>query len=185
MRRFRHRTSLARNGVVLENAYCNPPLCAPWRFSRLSGRLPSFIGSCDNAAEFPSSLQTRPAMCGPGVDESIAKEAFSRRGPAASLRGTFAERPSAGRFRLDPGRSRQAGIRTILSPWRKSTFCWTNIPGLVAGAATACRPGRPWIRPAWRMWQTNWKRSKAQVSGSDTDGFDPRQILRENSICFL
>ncbi|CAO3426884.1 choline-sulfatase [Azospirillum doebereinerae] len=49
---------LAAEGVVFENAYCNYPLCAPSRFSLLSGRLPSSIGAYDNAAEFASSVPT-------------------------------------------------------------------------------------------------------------------------------
>jgi len=49
---------LAGNGVVFENAYCNTPICAPSRFSMLSGQLASRIGAYDNAAEFPSSVPT-------------------------------------------------------------------------------------------------------------------------------
>ncbi|GIK98100.1 MAG: choline-sulfatase [Alphaproteobacteria bacterium] len=50
--------SLAEHGVTFENAYCNFPICAPSRFSMLSGQLPSRIGAYDNAAEFPSSVPT-------------------------------------------------------------------------------------------------------------------------------
>ncbi len=50
--------ALAADGVVFDNAYCNFPLCAPSRFSMLSGQLPSRIGAYDNAAEFPSSIPT-------------------------------------------------------------------------------------------------------------------------------
>ncbi|MDH3693039.1 MAG: choline-sulfatase [Gammaproteobacteria bacterium] len=50
--------SLAEQGVVFENAYCNFPLCAPSRFSMLSGQLCSKIGAYDNAAEFPASIPT-------------------------------------------------------------------------------------------------------------------------------
>ena len=49
---------LGRDGVVFENAYCNYPICAPARFSFMSGRLPSRIGSYDNACEFPSEVPT-------------------------------------------------------------------------------------------------------------------------------
>ncbi len=49
---------LAGRGVVFENAYCNSPLCAPSRFSMMSGRLPSRIGAYDNACEFPASVPT-------------------------------------------------------------------------------------------------------------------------------
>jgi len=50
--------ALAARGTVFENAYCNYPLCAPARFSLMSGRLPSVIGAYDNAAEFPASIPT-------------------------------------------------------------------------------------------------------------------------------
>ena len=53
-----HLDRLAEQGVVFENAYCNFPLCAPARFSMLSGRLPSRIGAFDNAVEFPASTPT-------------------------------------------------------------------------------------------------------------------------------
>ncbi len=53
-----HLDALAERGVVFENAYCNYPLCAPSRFSFMSGRLPSRIGAFDNGAEFPASIPT-------------------------------------------------------------------------------------------------------------------------------
>ncbi len=49
---------LAGRGVVFEQAYCNYPLCAPSRFSMLSGLLPTNAGAFDNGAEFPASLPT-------------------------------------------------------------------------------------------------------------------------------
>ena len=49
---------VAAEGVVFEDAYCNSPLCAPSRFSMMSGRLPSRIGAYDNAAGFPSDIPT-------------------------------------------------------------------------------------------------------------------------------
>ncbi len=49
---------LAAEGVVFDSAYCNSPLCAPSRFSMLSGRLPSRIGAYDNACEFPADQPT-------------------------------------------------------------------------------------------------------------------------------
>jgi choline-sulfatase len=49
---------LAAEGVVFERAYCNSPICAPSRFSMLSGRYPTTIGAFDNAAEFPASTPT-------------------------------------------------------------------------------------------------------------------------------
>jgi choline-sulfatase len=50
--------ALAESGVVFDSFYCNSPLCAPSRFSFLSGRQVSAIGAYDNAAEFPSQVPT-------------------------------------------------------------------------------------------------------------------------------
>jgi choline-sulfatase len=49
---------LARNGTVLENAYCNSPLCVPSRTSMFTGRLPAPIESYDNASEFAARRPT-------------------------------------------------------------------------------------------------------------------------------
>lgn len=49
---------LAERGVVFDAAYCNSPLCAPSRFSLVSGQLPSKIGAYDNAADFPADVPT-------------------------------------------------------------------------------------------------------------------------------
>lgn len=51
-------TRLASRGVVFDNSYCNYPLCAPSRFSMLTGQNCSTIGAYDNGAEFPASLPT-------------------------------------------------------------------------------------------------------------------------------
>ncbi|MEO7742038.1 MAG: choline-sulfatase, partial [Usitatibacter sp.] len=51
-------SKLAETGVVFDAAYCNSPICAPSRFSMLSGRQPTEIGAYDNAAEFPASIPT-------------------------------------------------------------------------------------------------------------------------------
>ncbi len=53
-----HLSELAANGVVFENAYCNSPLCAPSRFSMMSGQMPSRIGAYDNAALFSAGTPT-------------------------------------------------------------------------------------------------------------------------------
>lgn len=50
--------ALAEAGAVFDSAYCNSPLCAPSRFSMLSGQYCSRIGAYDNAAEFPSDIPT-------------------------------------------------------------------------------------------------------------------------------
>jgi choline-sulfatase len=53
-----HLSRLAAGGVVFESAYCNSPLCAPSRFSMVSGQLPSNIGAYDNAADFAADVPT-------------------------------------------------------------------------------------------------------------------------------
>ncbi len=53
-----HITQLAEAGAQFDAAYCNFPLCAPSRFSMMTGQLPSRIRAFDNAAEFPSELPT-------------------------------------------------------------------------------------------------------------------------------
>ena len=53
-----HMAKLAAEGVIFDAAYCNSPICAPSRFSMLSGRLPTAIGAFDNAAEFAASIPT-------------------------------------------------------------------------------------------------------------------------------
>ncbi len=49
---------LAGEGVVFTSAYCASPLCAPSRFSMLTGQLCSKIGAYDNASELASSVPT-------------------------------------------------------------------------------------------------------------------------------
>ena len=53
-----HIDELAAAGVVFDSFYCNSPLCAPSRYSFLSGRQVSAIGAYDNAAEFPAQVPT-------------------------------------------------------------------------------------------------------------------------------
>ncbi|WP_278387816.1 choline-sulfatase [Pseudomonas oryzihabitans] len=49
---------LAEQAVVFDSAYCNSPLCAPSRFTLVSGQLPSKIGAYDNAADFAADIPT-------------------------------------------------------------------------------------------------------------------------------
>ena len=49
---------LASEGVVFDSAYCNSPLCAPSRFTMVTGLLPSKIGGYDNASELKSEVPT-------------------------------------------------------------------------------------------------------------------------------
>ena len=53
-----HISRLAERSVVFDSAYCNFPICAPSRFSLLSGRLPHAIDAFDNASEFAASTPT-------------------------------------------------------------------------------------------------------------------------------
>lgn len=50
--------SLAERGARFDAFYCHSPLCAPARFTMMSGRSVSSIGAWDNAAEFPASVPT-------------------------------------------------------------------------------------------------------------------------------
>ena len=56
--RMPHLARLAKDGVVFDSAYCNSPLCAPSRFSLVSGQLPSKIGGYDNAADLAADIPT-------------------------------------------------------------------------------------------------------------------------------
>ena len=49
---------LAETGTTFKNAYSNNPVCAPSRFSMMSGQLSSRIGAFDNGSEFPAAVPT-------------------------------------------------------------------------------------------------------------------------------
>lgn len=53
-----HLDALAARGMRFDAAYCNSPLCAPSRFSFMSGQLISRIAAYDNASEFRASVPT-------------------------------------------------------------------------------------------------------------------------------
>jgi choline-sulfatase len=53
-----HLQALASRGTVFRKAYCNFPICAPSRYSTLSGRLPHSLDAFDNAAEFSAATPT-------------------------------------------------------------------------------------------------------------------------------
>jgi choline-sulfatase len=53
-----HMDRLAERGMRFDSAYCNAPLCAPSRFSFMSGQLVTRIAAYDNASEFLSSIPT-------------------------------------------------------------------------------------------------------------------------------
>lgn len=50
--------SLAKKGVVFENAYTSCPLCVPARTSFLTGKMPSNVGVYNNASDFRSGELT-------------------------------------------------------------------------------------------------------------------------------
>ena len=49
---------LAARGMRFDAAYCNSPLCAPSRFSFMSGQLITRIAAYDNASEFKTTIPT-------------------------------------------------------------------------------------------------------------------------------
>ncbi|MEM7214009.1 MAG: choline-sulfatase [Pseudomonadota bacterium] len=53
-----HMEALVKRGMRFDAAYCNAPLCAPSRFSFMSGQLVTRIAAYDNASEFPASIPT-------------------------------------------------------------------------------------------------------------------------------
>ena len=53
-----HLDALAARGTRFDAAYCNSPLCAPSRFSFMTGQLITRIRAYDNAAELPASVPT-------------------------------------------------------------------------------------------------------------------------------
>ena len=53
-----HIAALGAQSTVFNHAYCNFPICAPSRYSMLTGLLPSSFDAFDNASEFPASLPT-------------------------------------------------------------------------------------------------------------------------------
>ena len=53
-----HMDQLASRGMRFDAAYCNSPLCAPSRFSFMSGQLVSRIAGYDNGSEFKASIPT-------------------------------------------------------------------------------------------------------------------------------
>src|SRR5215207_1912987 len=53
-----HLARLADRGVQFDSMYSNSPLCAPARFTMMSGMRNSRIGAYDNASELPSSIPT-------------------------------------------------------------------------------------------------------------------------------
>ena len=50
--------ALAARGSRFDAAYCHSPLCAPARFTMLSGQPVAAIGAWDNASEFPAATPT-------------------------------------------------------------------------------------------------------------------------------
>jgi arylsulfatase A-like enzyme len=154
-----HLARLAAGGVVFDNAYCNFPICAPSRFSMLSGRLPHAIGAYDNASEFPAATPTlahylrhagyRTILCG--------KMHFIGSRPAAWLRGTADDRHLPRRLQLDtrlaqgpglPAHRRQHAPGAGSRPLRAQHADRLRRRGGVPRHAEALRPGAHRRRPA-------------------------------------
>ncbi|MEM6497225.1 MAG: choline-sulfatase [Pseudomonadota bacterium] len=53
-----HLDELFARGTTFENTYCSYPICAPSRFSTMTGQLASKVGAYDNAAEMAASIPT-------------------------------------------------------------------------------------------------------------------------------
>jgi arylsulfatase A-like enzyme len=53
---------LAEEGALLENAFCNNPVCMPSRQSMLSGRYPSTLGCTTNGIEMREDVWTLPRI---------------------------------------------------------------------------------------------------------------------------
>ena len=53
-----HLDAVSERGMRFDAAYCNSPLCAPSRFSFMSGKLINKIAAYNNASEFPASIPT-------------------------------------------------------------------------------------------------------------------------------
>jgi hypothetical protein len=119
-----HIDSLAKSGVVFESFYCNSPLCAPSRFSFLSGRQVSAIGAYDNAAEFPAQVPTFAHYLRRSGYQTVLQrqDAFLRRRPAARLRGALDDGHLSGRLRLDSriGAASTSSARAGITPWTRS-----------------------------------------------------------------
>src|SRR6202158_5046518 len=93
--------ALAARGVVFDSAYCASPLCAPSRFSFLSGKLPSAIGAYDNAAEFAASVPTFAHYLRSAGYRTVLSGKMHFWG-ADQLHG-FEERPTPGTYPSDFG----------------------------------------------------------------------------------
>ena len=73
-----HLDALAARGARFDAAYCNSPLCAPSRFSFMSGQLVSRIGAYDNACEFPAAIPTfAHYMAPPDIEPACPERCIS------------------------------------------------------------------------------------------------------------
>jgi arylsulfatase A-like enzyme len=87
-----HIDRLAERGVVFDSTYCNFPICAPSRFSMLSGRLPHAIDAWDNvlnASGHSLSGNSDPGRRANAVDLLNSSAAPSTSGLPRSCRGAL------------------------------------------------------------------------------------------------
>ncbi|MCP4765250.1 MAG: choline-sulfatase [Gammaproteobacteria bacterium] len=121
-----HLNNLASNSTVFENAYTPYPLCAPARFSMMTGQLPSRIGAYDNGAELPASVPTiahhlRAAgyyTCLSGKMHFVGPDqyhGFEERLTTEIYPGDFSWTPSTryGDISIDDERRKTAGVSTM------------------------------------------------------------------------
>ena len=71
--------ALAERGARFDAAYCSSPLCAPSRFSMMSGRLASEIGAFDNGAEFTASIPTMAHYLGHRASQHSRRRSSHKR----------------------------------------------------------------------------------------------------------
>ena len=130
-------------GVVFDAAYCNSPLCAPSRFSMLSGRLPSEIGAYDNAAEFPATCpDLRPYAAARRATARSSRARCTSVGPD-QLHG-FEERLTTDIYPADFGWTRGLGAGRR-SGWTSITPCSASCRGRgPASAASSSTSTRRW-----------------------------------------